>query len=83
MVCLSINIYGNNSLTSGYRYLIATTGATAPDYQATDRGAVLNIGTRGGSPYKSLATEGGAYFALSGGSVGIGTTSPNGSLRCS
>ena len=73
----AFNIYGNSSLTAGSRYVIMTTGANAPDYQATDRGAVVNIGTRGGgTQYKSLATEGSAFFALSGGGVAVNASNP-------
>jgi hypothetical protein len=63
-------------------YAIFAAGANAPDYQATDMNAVLNLGTRcGGNAYLSLAAKGGALFALSGGCVGIGTPSPIASLQ--
>jgi len=59
-------------------YAIFAAGANAPDYQASDMNAVLNLGTRCASPlYLSLAAKGGAIFASAGGSVIVGATTAN------
>ena len=62
---------------AGQDYLQVYSGGTSPDYGVVDGGAVLNLGTRGGSPkYLSLSAEGGANLATMAGNVGIGTTGP-------
>ena len=66
---------------AGQDYLQVYSGGTSPDYGVVDGGAVLNLGTRGGSPkYLSLSAEGGASFATIAGNVGIGTTNPGAKL---
>ncbi|MFH1193309.1 MAG: hypothetical protein V1656_03290, partial [Candidatus Jorgensenbacteria bacterium] len=61
----------------GQDYALFYNGANSPDYGATDDGAVLNLGTRGGTPkFLSLSARGGANFATTGGNVGIATTTP-------
>lgn len=56
----------------GQDYAVFYNGGSSPDYGATDEGAVLNLGTRGGSPYKSIHAHGGAVFAGIAGTVSVG-----------
>ncbi len=80
---------GANTSTNEQAFLVRNDGpgvfgvykdSQAANYNIVDNGYVVEVGTRGGSPYKSLETRGQTILATQTGNVGIGTSTPQGGL---